>query len=283
MIIRTSTVLQTRWPSGLGVGMLTQSDICSWVRFPSMSHFLLTKQIFSSGYLSSFLLKVFINFQINNQDRKKSTVVNLGSKVCICGLIRTRKDWNQKPWGNYNSYFHAFRDKVAEWLRRWTANPIRFRVPSLSYFALTKQIFSSGYLSSFLSKISSSVSKQTIKIGKKSTVDNLWSKECIYGSIRIRIDWNQKPKRNDNSYFKGFTDKVAEWLRRWTANPIRSPCVVSNPISFVFCFNKENFFQWLLIKFSVKDFFISFQTNYQDRKKINSRQSVIKRVHLRVD
>ena len=25
-------------------------------------------------------------------------------------------------------------------------------------------------------------------------------------------------------------DKVAEWLRRWTANPIRSPCVGSNPI-----------------------------------------------------
>ena len=25
-------------------------------------------------------------------------------------------------------------------------------------------------------------------------------------------------------------DRVAEWLRRWTANPIRSPCVGSNPI-----------------------------------------------------
>ena len=26
-------------------------------------------------------------------------------------------------------------------------------------------------------------------------------------------------------------DRVAEWLRRWTANPIRSPRVVANPIS----------------------------------------------------
>ena len=29
---------------------------------------------------------------------------------------------------------------------------------------------------------------------------------------------------------------MAEWLRRWTANPIRSPCVGSNPISVeTFC------------------------------------------------
>ena len=27
------------------------------------------------------------------------------------------------------------------------------------------------------------------------------------------------------------SDRVAEWLRRWTANPIRFPCVSSNPIS----------------------------------------------------
>ena len=26
-------------------------------------------------------------------------------------------------------------------------------------------------------------------------------------------------------------DRVAEWLRPWTANPVRSPCVGSNPIS----------------------------------------------------
>ena len=25
--------------------------------------------------------------------------------------------------------------------------------------------------------------------------------------------------------------RVAEWLRRWTVNPIRSPCVGSNPLS----------------------------------------------------
>ena len=176
---------------------------------------------------------------------------------------------------------------MPEWLRRWTANATlsacEVSDPICRNFLLTEQNLSSGYLSSFLSKISSSVSKYNIKIGKKSTVVNFWSKECIYGRIGNRIDWKQKQKSNDNSYFEGSTDKVAEWLRRWTANPTRSPCVVSNPISFVFCFNKANFFQWLLIKFSVKDFFISFQTNYQDRKNINSRQSVIKRVHLRVD
>ena len=34
------------------------------------------------------------------------------------------------------------------------------------------------------------------------------------GSIRININ-----------------DRVTEWLRRWTANPIQSPCVGSNTIS----------------------------------------------------
>ena len=31
-------------------------------------------------------------------------------------------------------------------------------------------------------------------------------------------------------YFNLADDEVAEWLRRWTANPLRSTCVGSNPI-----------------------------------------------------
>ena len=34
---------------------------------------------------------------------------------------------------------------------------------------------------------------------------------------------SQRPRTADDS------DKVAKWLRRWTANPIRSPCVATNP------------------------------------------------------
>ena len=33
---------------------------------------------------------------------------------------------------------------------------------------------------------------------------------------------------------------MAEWLRRWTANPIRSPCVGSNPISVDTIFGYKN-------------------------------------------
>ena len=33
-------------------------------------------------------------------------------------------------------------------------------------------------------------------------------------------------------------DEVAEWLRRWTANPLRSACVGSNPILV------DIFFSW---------------------------------------
>ena len=33
-----------------------------------------------------------------------------------------------------------------------------------------------------------------------------------------------------DEYLRSVTDEVAEWLRRWTANPLRSTCVGSNPI-----------------------------------------------------
>ena len=36
---------------------------------------------------------------------------------------------------------------------------------------------------------------------------------------------------NDESSWT--SDEVAEWLRRWTANPLRSTCVGSNPILVV--------------------------------------------------
>ena len=44
----------------------------------------------------------------------------------------------------------------------------------------------------------------------------------------------KKKKCRTNSNFwllSKNSDRVAEWLRRWTANPIQFPCVGSNPIS----------------------------------------------------
>ena len=40
------------------------------------------------------------------------------------------------------------------------------------------------------------------------------------------------------------TDEVAEWLRRWTANPMGSARVGSNPI-LVDCFSRSTFWLWL--------------------------------------
>ena len=162
-----------------------------------------------------FVEDFFINFQKKYQDRKKTTGVNLWWKECIYGWIGNRIDWKQKRKRN---------DSHRAWVR----------IRSLSVFSINKKM-TRVYLSIFLLKkffVNFQINNQD---KTNSTVVNLWSKVCIYGSIRIRMDKNQKRKRNI-SYFDDCTDRVAEWLRRWTANPIRSACVGSNPISVVFFF-----------------------------------------------
>ena len=145
-------------------------------------------------------------------------------------------------------------------------------------FLLTTQIFSRGYFSSFFVKyLFISFQINYIKIEKKSTVDNLWSKVCIYGWIEIRFNWNQKRKRNNNLYFKVCTDKVAEWLRRWTAHPIRSPCVGSHPVSVVFFFWQSKIFPAATYQVFCQRFLHQFPNKlYKDKEKINSSQSLIK-------
>ena len=126
MIIRISTVVQTRWPSGWGVELLIQNRLRGWVRIPSLSNFSFNKAKFVERLLIKFSIEdFFISFQTSYQAGKKSTVVNLWSEVCIYGWIGNRIDWNQKRKRNDNSYFEGCTDRVAEWLRRWTTNPIR--------------------------------------------------------------------------------------------------------------------------------------------------------------
>ena len=45
-------------------------------------------------------------------------------------------------------------------------------------------------------------------------------------------------------YYKYITDEVAEWLRRWTANPMGSARVGSNPILVVIF---KLFFAWITL------------------------------------
>ena len=53
-------------------------------------------------------------------------------------------------------------------------------------------------------------------------------------------------------YVLRLSDEVAEWLRRWTANPMCSARVGSNPILVVICFflhnmlNSAPIFDWFL-------------------------------------
>ena len=168
--------------------------------------------------------------------------------MCIYESIRIRIGWNQKRkrkiW-----YFGNCTDMVAEWLRRWTANPGVGRLVSVRGFGshlcrnflLTEQNLSTGYLPSFLSKISTSVSKKRYQDRKKTTGVNLW-KECIYGWIGNRIDYKQKRKRNDSS---------RAWFR------IRSLST--------FSINKKKLTRVYLSIFLLKKFFINFQINIQDR------------------
>ena len=52
-----------------------------------------------------------------------------------------------------------------------------------------------------------------------------------------------------NKLTHSLTDEVAEWLRRWTANPLGSPRVGSNPILVdnIFIFKTRTSFQTFII------------------------------------
>ena len=87
-------------------------------------------------------------------------------------------------------------DRVAEWLRRWTANPIRS--PCVGSNSIPVGIFSYGGGSQKFQKqllFAKAIGKDTLQ------------------------DKSRRPRTADDC------DRVAEWLRRSTANPIRSPCV----------------------------------------------------------
>ena len=49
----------------------------------------------------------------------------------------------------------------------------------------------------------------------------------------------------NNSLFIAFIDKMAEWLRRWTVNPLGSASVGSNPIFVAFLFG--SMVKWIAI------------------------------------
>ena len=88
------------------------------------------------------------------------------------------------------------RDEVAEWLRRWTANPLcSARVGSNPIF----------------------VGKLYSCRGHRNPFKYLTSYQFSY-TVFLPL-----PMIGDR-------DEVAEWLRRWTANPLCSARVGSNPI-----------------------------------------------------
>ena len=92
-------------------------------------------------------------------------------------------------------------DRVVEWLRRSTANPIGS--PCVGSNPIPVGVFSNGGGS------------------------QKFQKQLVFAKA-IRKDTLQDKSRRPRTAER--CDRVAEWLRRWTANPIRSPCVGSNPI-----------------------------------------------------
>ena len=93
-------------------------------------------------------------------------------------------------------------DRVAEWLRRSTANPIRS--PCVGSNSNPVGVFSYGGSS------------------------QKFQKQLLFAKA-IRKDTLQNKSRRPSTTYD--CDRVAEWLRRWTAIPIRSPCVGSNTIA----------------------------------------------------
>ena len=69
---------------------------------------------------------------------------------------------------------------------------------------------------------------------------------------------------------EGYDDEVAEWLRRWTANPMGSARVGSNPILVVTIFYKKNL--QLLVKLSdirdKLDFWLRLVRGRKNQKRI---------------
>ena len=69
-----------------------------------------------------------------------------------------------------------------------------------------------------------------------------WTESHVYtGILAINLDLSINSafnfNSNDNEILSFAQDEVAEWLRRWTANPLGSPRVSSNLIFVVYCFS----------------------------------------------
>ena len=163
MTIGISTVVQTGWTSGLGNGLLIQNFLRSCSNLSS-SKFCFNKAKFVQRLLIMFSVKnSLIIFQINCQDRKKSTVVNLYWKC-------TSKYWSKSELIEIRSE-KGMTIRISTVVQTgWTSglgnglliqNFLRscVQISARRNFLLTKQNLSSGYLSSFLSKIPSSFSK----------------------------------------------------------------------------------------------------------------------------
>eukprot|EP00794_Sanderia_malayensis_P006846 gene6846-7614_t len=135
----------------------------------------------------------------------------------------------------YHNWRHAFNvgqmmfamvnlyDEVAEWLRRWTANPLgSARVGSNPILVLCDEV--AEWLRRWAANPLGSA-----RVGSNPIL--VVSLFLIRFSTRYEVECC---KYLDD--FAVLCDEVAEWLRRWTANPLGSARVGSNPILVVSSF-----------------------------------------------
>ena len=125
-------------------------------------------------------------------------------KLCMCYVLNHT---------NYFVYMYVVlygiqtADTVAEWLRRWIANPLGFsRVGSIPASVESFQFFAQDVYNIII----------LYCFRYKNLSMCAWQLECVHF----------------------INDTVAEWLRRWTWNPLGLSRVVSNPASvesLLFC------------------------------------------------
>ncbi len=131
----------------------------------------------------------------------------------------------------------AKEDEVAEWLRRWTANPLcSARVgsnPVLVDICVPQWFLTQDQGTPLLSPFCGwFCGRKTTKTRKVLCTFLVWHAQFSSFSALLKSWWSESGILNKCDAKK---DEVAEWLRRWTANPLCFARVGSNPILVGWC------------------------------------------------
>ena len=115
--------------------------------------------------------------------------------------------WQQHIRDRKHTLYQTQWDEVAEWLRRWTANPM-----CSARMGSNPILVEMPYFLAFIGMAGKT------HLVKHNTL------------LFIAYTWQQHIRDRKHTLYQTQWDEVAEWLRRWTANPMCSGRMGSNPI-----------------------------------------------------